>query len=66
MNQRMMFELVEGFKTERTRVIEESRAGRPSTWRTEEQHIQRKYALIGEDRRISLVQVAENRGHQLS
>jgi transposase len=60
MDQRKIYERIERFKEGRTSVTDESRPGRPSTSRTD-QHIQRMYALIREDRQLTLAHVAQVR-----
>jgi len=57
MSQRKVYEWVERFKSGRTRVTDESRSGRPSTSRTQD-HIDRADAMLREDRRITVSEVA--------
>jgi len=57
MSQRKLYEWVERFKSGQTRVTDEGRSGRPSTMRTQD-HIDRADAMIREDRRIMMSEVA--------
>jgi len=53
MSQRKVYELVERFKSGRTRVTDEGRSGWPSTSRTQD-YIDRPDAMIREDRQITV------------
>jgi transposase len=55
-SQRKVYEWVERFKSGRTRVTDEGHSGRPSTSRTD--HINMADAMIREDRRITVSEVA--------
>ena len=57
MSQRKVYEWVERFKSDRTRVSDEGRSGWPSTLCTQD-HIDRAYAMIREDRRITVSEMA--------
>ena len=57
MSQRKVYEWVERFKSSRTRVTDDGRSGRPSTSRTED-HIDTADAMITEDRRLTVSEVA--------
>ena len=58
MSQRKVYEWVEWFKSGRTRVTDEGRSGRPSTSRTQDHIRDRADAMIREDRRITVSEVA--------
>jgi len=57
MSQRKVYDWVEGFKLGRTRVTDEGHSGQPSTLRTQD-HIDRADAMIREERRITVSEVA--------
>jgi transposase len=57
MSQRKVYEWVERFKSGQTRVTDEGRSGRPSTSRTED-HINMAHAMIREERRTTVSEVA--------